>query len=292
MRYFVVSDIHSFYKPLKKALREKHFFKKDSSHALIVCGDIFDRGPDTIKVYKFLKTIPKKRCILIKGNHEELYFRLLQKDYPEDYDFSNGTVRTFCHIAAYELSSAEMDPDNTERELWYLAGSVMFSEKFPEEAARAKATWKNIVDAVKHSEITKWLKSDQWVNYYELYNYIFVHSFIPLLWNQERGLSEDYCIYYGYTQYFDYKFNWRDSSNKEWAKAAWGCAYKFFDAGLFDEEKKNGKVLVCGHYRCSEFNKHYYNIESHDIYYGKNLIAIDATTALTDTVNVLVIDYL
>ena len=60
--------------------------------------------------------------------------------------------------------------------------------------------------------------------------------------------------------------------------------------GLFDEEIKKGKVLVCGHYRCSEFNVHYLGKDVHDIYFGKNLIAIDCTTALTFNVNVLVID--
>ena len=81
MKYFVVSDIHSFYVGLKRALDRAGFNKRNKDHTLIVCGDIFDHGPDTLSVYKFLISIPKKRCILIKGNHELLYEELLEKSY-------------------------------------------------------------------------------------------------------------------------------------------------------------------------------------------------------------------
>lgn len=99
MRYFCVSDIHSFYNELIRALRQAGFNKRNKNHTLIVCGDIFDRGPDAVAVYKFLKSIPKKRCILIKGNHEPLYLELLTKPFPKGYDFSNHTVDTFCQLA-------------------------------------------------------------------------------------------------------------------------------------------------------------------------------------------------
>lgn len=79
MKYFCVSDIHSFYTPLKKALKQAGFRKSNKDHCLVVCGDIFDRGEETVQVYEFLKSLPKNRCILIKGNHESLYFGLLKK---------------------------------------------------------------------------------------------------------------------------------------------------------------------------------------------------------------------
>ena len=112
MKYFIVSDIHSFYTELKNALKNAGFDKKNKNHTLIVCGDIFDRGPETVEVYKFLSSIPKKRCILINGNHEYLYFELLKKSFPDDYDYSNHTVDTFCQIAGY---STEI----LSREYWY-----------------------------------------------------------------------------------------------------------------------------------------------------------------------------
>lgn len=289
MKYFVVSDIHSFYTELNTSLKKCGFDKRNPDHTLIVCGDVFDRGGETIEVYKFLKSIPKKRCILIKGNHEQLYFELLNKVYPQDYDFSNGTVRTFCQIAGYELNdediskSAPHDLALPERHFHFIAHHY-------ESSTSLGDLWKKIQTAVKKSEITKWLQSTQWINYYELDKYIFVHSFIPLIWQEERGLTEQYCIYYGWTKFFTEHPNWRKASNKEWSNATWGCAYTFFDAGLFNQELEKNKVLVCGHYKCSAFNKHYLNRDVHDLYYGKNLIAIDATTALSRQVNVFIID--
>lgn len=284
MKYFVVSDIHSFGNLLERTLKKCGFNKRNKNHTLIVCGDVFDRGLDTIKVYEYLKSIPKKRCILIKGNHESLYFDLLTKYYPDPHDFSNGTVLTFAQIAGYELD-AVYDLRTADSQ----GLSSMFGDKYDMDP-KYLDLWRDIKKKVRESEITKWLQSKQWVNYYELDKYIFVHSFIPLTYVGERSLSEDYCLYYGWVQYFEFKEDWRNSSNEQWEAASWGCPYKFFDAGLFNKEVENGKVLVCGHYRCSEFNKRYLNREFYDLYYGKNLIAIDATTALSNKINVFIID--
>ncbi len=282
--YFVTSDIHGYASVLKESLKEKGFDKRNPNHILIVCGDVFDRGTEPLEVYKFLKSIPKKRCILIKGNHESLYFDLLKKKFPESHDFSNGTVGTFIQIAGYDL-----DVEYELRLGYHMSYGSYFSDEFIESECQDK--WRDIKRKVKESEITKWLKSKQWVNYYELDKYIFVHSFIPLIFKPDRGFdNEDYCIYYGWTQYFDEKPNWRDSTDTEWNTAMWGCAYRFFDAGLFNQEKEKGKVLVCGHYRCSEFNQHYLNLNTDDAYIGENLIALDATTALSNKCNILVIE--
>ena len=61
MKYFVVSDIHSFYVELKRALDKAGFNKRNKDHTLIVCGDVFDRGSETVELYKFLTSIQKKR---------------------------------------------------------------------------------------------------------------------------------------------------------------------------------------------------------------------------------------
>lgn len=283
MKYFVISDVHSFYTPMVRDLTRSGFELDNPEHILIVCGDVFDRGLETIEVYNFLRNIPKKRCILIRGNHEELYFKLLKKKYPEEFDFSNGTVKTFLQIAK-EDPSIEYDL-RVGHFIHY--GSYY---EFEEIDSVCQDIWNRVKQKVNESEITKWLKSKQWINYYELDKFIFVHSFIPLNFSGDRGLNEDYCIYYGWTQYFTFNPDWRSSPKSEWAKAAWGKPMTFFDAGLFDKEKENGKILVCGHYRCSEFNTHYLGIMGNDIYCGPNLIAIDPTVVLSDQVNVLVID--
>ena len=147
MKYFIVSDIHSFYFELKKALDIAGFNKRNKDHTLIVCGDIFDHGPDTLEIYKFLTSIPKKRCILIKGNHELLYEELLEKRFPEGHDFSNHTVDTFCHIAGY--SSEILTPEYWRK-----------SDDAPCE--RIQQAWQEILAAVKQSPVTTWLQSDRW----------------------------------------------------------------------------------------------------------------------------------
>ena len=46
--YFVVSDVHSFWDPFEAALTASGFEKDNKNHKLIVCGDMFDRGPDSL----------------------------------------------------------------------------------------------------------------------------------------------------------------------------------------------------------------------------------------------------
>ena len=279
MKYFVVSDIHSFYSELKKALDIAGFNKRNKDHTLIVCGDIFDRGPDTLGVYKFLTSIPKKRCILIKGNHELLYEKLLEKKLPESYDFSNHTVDTFCQIAGY-------DPEILTSEYWCKFDDV------PHE--RIQQAWQEILTEVKQSPITAWLQSDQWKYWYEVGSYIFVHSFIPL-----KKLD---CMpaYYTYNRKFEYFKDWRKTANNfELEDATWGCPYQQYIDGYFKEEAANGKILVCGHWVVTDFRQHINNKWSEDtgIYKFENIIGLDCgvwqyrdTKAYYHPQNVLVID--
>lgn len=223
MKYFVISDIHSFASEMKWVLRQAGFNKKNKNHTLIVCGDIFDRGDETLEVYKYLKSIPKKRCILIKGNHESLYFDLLKRGYTMYHDITNGTVKTFCQIAQHDYITAE--------------------------------DWDEIKTKVKNHEITKWLKSNQWVDYFELDRYIFVHSFIPAT------------------------YEWRkNASVEDWEDARWGNPAKQYLAGLFDAEKATGKTLVVGHWHTWYFHEILggdIGSENRDIYYSDHLIALD-----------------
>ena len=258
MKYFVVSDIHSFCKELKASLKTAGFDKYNKDHTLVVVGDVFDRGKETMELYKFLTSIPKKRCILIKGNHEYLYEELLEKSFPDSYDFSNHTVDTFCHIAGYssEIMTAEY---------WYKLGDEPYD--------RIREVWNEIIDTVITSKVTAWIKSKQWRNYFELDKYIFVHSFIPL--KNVDGLP----CYYVDNRRFEYFKDWRNAATKlEWYDATWGCPYLNYLNGYFKEEAKNGKVLVCGHWVVTDFRKNINNKRYSDdtsIYYWDNLIGLD-----------------
>ena len=66
-KYFVGSDIHSFYTPFIKELNKKGFDLNNEEHILIICGDLFDRGSESLKLYEFIKSLPKERRILIRG---------------------------------------------------------------------------------------------------------------------------------------------------------------------------------------------------------------------------------
>jgi len=65
-KYFVASDIHSF-TPCIKELNKTGFDLNNEEHILIICGDLFDRGSESLKLYEFIKSLPKERRILIRG---------------------------------------------------------------------------------------------------------------------------------------------------------------------------------------------------------------------------------
>ena len=102
MRYYVVSDVHSFFDELKLALTEKGFFDDKEPRKLIICGDIFDRGSQSKEMQDFImQLIENDEVILVRGNHEDLMLNLIEN---AEYNFgrgidythhwSNGTVRT------------------------------------------------------------------------------------------------------------------------------------------------------------------------------------------------------
>lgn len=270
MIYYCVSDIHSFYDELIEALNTAEYDKNNSEHTLIVLGDIFDRGPKSKEVYKFLKGIPSERCVLIKGNHEQMFLQLLEKEYPDNYDYTNKLVSTFCQVAGF-----------SEKPLKY--GRMLELST----AKSIKEYWAQIRQAVKESGIAEWLQSDVWFNYFELGRFIFVHSFIPL-----RDDRTDELV--------NYNPDWRtDAYQYEWSDSRWGCPWQHYLEGHFSEEENKGKTLVCGHWHVSDFHQHIgHSLNPHntDIFYSKGIIGLDAGVWCDDngkyvhSCNVLVIE--
>lgn len=293
--YFCVSDIHGFYDELVEALVQAGFEYLNPDHILIVCGDIFDRGSQTLDVYKFLRELPVERRILIRGNHETLLKDLVKRGYPKSHDDHNGTNDTLCHIAKI-LTDREY---NIKRFCELANGDDIRSEKNMDEVN--KRQHKKFHNR-KLNEILKWLDSDEWVNYYELGKYIFVHSFIPLKVKEipETKWIRYYASYDVDPRYLEPVADWRsitDLNDQYWEDARWGCPWRFFKAGLFDSEIKNGKILVCGHWHASDFWNHLEDMNLDT--YGENpmyksekypnIIALDACTVMSGRVNVLVI---
>lgn len=81
---YCVSDIHGYYDLFIKLLDKINFSDSDK---LIVCGDIVDKGKDSVKLAKYIFGMPNAECIA--GNHEYnflKYYRALMKQSPYDFE--------------------------------------------------------------------------------------------------------------------------------------------------------------------------------------------------------------
>ena len=114
------------------------------------------------------------------------------------------------------------------------------------------------------------------IDYYETDHFVFVHGWIPCIRNRD-----------GYSYYSV----WRNASAKEWAEARW---YNGIDAAVTAQEEK---TIVCGHWhtsyghckyekKCSEFG----DDADFTPYQAPGIIAMDACTARSGFVNVLVLE--
>jgi serine/threonine protein phosphatase 1 len=98
MKNFILSDVHSFIVPMMKALKDNGFDENNPEHRVIVCGDLFDRGPDTVECYEFAKKMAEQnRFIYVLGNHENLLLEAIEGVLENKIDqvhYQNGTVQT------------------------------------------------------------------------------------------------------------------------------------------------------------------------------------------------------
>jgi len=281
-KYFISSDIHSFFSIYNDALEENGWDINNPDHILIILGDIFDRGDDTLKMYEFLRSLPKERRILIRGNHEYLLRSLVKRKDFYDHDISNGTL-----VSLLQLNN-----------FWYDNFSLKyFLYAEPNGWDDIKKRLKISYDSKITKECLDWMFGDEWVDYYELGNYILTHAFIPV----NLGANPD--LFRPIYADLSYLPDWRHADKKAFEEATWGCPWKLFDAGLFDEEIKNNKILVCGHWHASDFHLHYETkehlidtgmgwkeIPNYTPYIGKNLIAIDACTVVSGKVNIIILE--
>ena len=238
-KLFVVSDIHSFYAPLKEALDKNGFDPNNENHWLIVCGDAFDRGHESEEVFNFLMSLERK--VIVKGNHDILLEKCCMREFPYLHDYSNGTVRTINDI-----------------------GGAGEGRAFDE---CCRITWNKLT---KYRELL--------VNYFETKNYIFVHSWIPII-SQNGG-------------YYKYDENWRAASDNRWEDATWVNPFDMHFLGL----NNTNKTIVFGHWHCSAGHKMLghckdeFNCAIWEPCYADGIIGIDRCTAYTGEVNVLVLE--
>lgn len=98
MKIFVVSDVHSYYDAMMNALTSKGFDINNKDHMVVICGDLFDRGPQAVKCFEFATYMAAEhRLVYVLGNHEELLFDCLNDIYcrsVREHHISNGTIDT------------------------------------------------------------------------------------------------------------------------------------------------------------------------------------------------------
>lgn len=153
MKYFVFSDVHGCYTRLCEELNKKGFDENNANHMLISLGDNFDRGKENYQMLEFLKRMKaKNKIILVRGNHEDIFMRMMTTGKATTTDYTNGTYNTIEELAMvyFEEFGYGMFMNNFS-ELYY---------KFKEE---------KIFDLI-----------DNMLDYYETKNYVFTHGFIPI----------------------------------------------------------------------------------------------------------------
>ena len=175
------------------------------------------------------------RKILCFGNHEWLISDLISRGYPERHDWHNGTAQTIIDLA----------PE---------------AQTFEEACGIAYNKTKDFTESM--------------VNYVELKEHIFVHSWIPLKYDGS------------------FNPNWRNATQKEWNDAMWGNPFKLAEQGLLPPDK----TLVFGHFHTS-YPRHKYEGKPElgpeadfSTYYGDRYIGIDACVYYSGKINVLVIE--
>lgn len=100
MKYFVITDIHSFFDEMIDTLRKAGFDKDNSNHTLVSCGDLLDRGDKSLETLQFINSLPRK--ILVRGNHEDLLEECIARKEFYQHDLHNGTLKTVMNLCGLD----------------------------------------------------------------------------------------------------------------------------------------------------------------------------------------------
>lgn len=277
-KYFVVSDVHSFFSELIDALDEKCFEKDNPDHILCVCGDLFDRGDKTVELFEFVKELQgQNRLIYIRGNHEDLLFRCVDEivtgHLPGYHHFTNGTVKTVCQFCGISSEYKIYDLDDAER-------------------SRIYGTMQPILDFIRENS----------VDYAEIGDVILVHGWIPLEtdddnpYHARKTFNKIYENWQTTDKIDDFEFFKRKSY---WEDARWINGMEAFKQGMTIPDK----TIICGHWHCSwgwsnirrerkewpQTNRKDW-LKSFEPFVDEGIVAIDACTAYSGVVNCVTLE--
>lgn len=249
-KFFVTSDVHGFFGPFYAELLGKGFEIDNPEHKLIVCGDLFDRGNQTIRLFEFVKGLGD-RFIYVKGNHESLLEDCVVEIYagrvPSSHHFHNGTVKTICQFCK-ESEWIVYDP-----------------------------TWRDKIYSIMRP-ILDWI-NEKCVNYFEVGDYVFVHGWVPCyqgLDDFRDATSQDWEE----ARWDNGMEMWKNQHCRVEGKTvvcghyhcSWGWSHIKLERKEFPNKSR------------ADWKK------SFEPFIDDGIIAIDACTAYTDMCNVIVIE--
>ena len=248
-KFFVMSDIHSFYDEMIKALQNAGYDENDPTHYIVVCGDIFDRGTQPIETLKFFHNKP--RCILVRGNHEDLFEDCCHRQKPLMHDISNGTWETINILGSYQHSKTGLND---------------------------RTICSNALDMVKPV-------FDKMVDYFETKKYVFVHGYIPVSDAPSIYVKNEYPIYYheNWRELGDKAWSVaRWENGMDVASRGFIEPYKLVVCGHWHTS--------WAHSRFDDDGAEWGPTANFDPYWGDGVIGIDGCTAYSGKVNCIVLE--
>lgn len=266
LKYFITSDVHSFFDIFIKSICEKGFDIKNEKHKLIVCGDLFDRGNDSKKLMDFVSSLGD-RFIYVRGNHEDLLNdcvgEICSGKTLGEHHFSNGTVKTISQLC-----------DIDEKQFYYVRRSESINQE----------VWD------KMRPVLKWI-DDKSVDYCVIGDYIFVHGWIPCAFDNSTNPVKNRNLKLAPKEWWNNEFVWKEA---RWLNGmdAWKQCCRI-----------EGKTIVCGHWHCSWGHSHIHQDrkefpdknrkdweKSFEPFVDDGIIAIDACTAYSGLCNVITLE--
>lgn len=265
-KYFVTSDVHSFFDELMVALCENGFDSDNNDHILCICGDLFDRGDKTVELFEFVKSLQEQnRLIYVRGNHEDLLFDCMREircgKLPSSHHFHNQTVKTICRFCG-ENEWIVYDPT--------------WRDKICE-------TMQPILDFI----------DENCVDYAKIGNYVLTHGWIPVITNDHLP------SHYTKNRNFSFDPNWESATQENWKRARWLNGMEMWkNFGSPDDI-----TVVVGHWHCSygwshidqkykEFpdKSHKHFKYSFQPWVKDGIIALDSCCAYSGKLNCIVIE--
>ena len=267
---YVVADVHSFYSSLIRALDEAGFFS-DPKGKLVLLGDAFDRGEETLELMNFLlKLLREDRLIYIRGNHEDLLEDLVRLLSTNSYkymmdDFNrNRTTDTVISIAnMYYDDEADCLKYYGKDDWQYMDyEKVMLQPLITVELARESVYYK---------------KLRTYLNYYETEHYVFCHGWVPT--DIVHANNKDKSVY---------NPNWR-SDDMDWRRARWTNG---MEACVSDGAAIPDKTVICGHFHTGwgHENLHGNDGASREPFLDYGIIAIDGGTYVDEPAEAKVVN--